>query len=112
MTFFVDRYNVETKTWTTLFAAEHYIDPNSFSGPQEMFPSSESPENARAFAGRPGWKSRVRFNDATMAIYAWDKVPENPRDEDSFMKWGWELIERFPVAIPPEKMASLELSVI
>lgn len=110
MTFFIERNNGEM--WTCLFAAEHYIDPYSFGGPQEMFPQPESPGNVTVFAGRPGWQARLRFDDQVMAVYVWDKIPENPGDEHSMSKWGWKLSERFAVSIPLEKMANLELSVM
>jgi len=117
MTFYVERY--DGARWTCLMMAQHYINPSAIQGPPEIdtdgkgsYPPARTPGNASAFAGKPGWNARVRFDDQVMELYDWDKVPENPADENSQTLWGWKLRQRFAVAIPVDRIAVGELSVM
>ena len=63
-----------------------------------------SPGNKSAFAGRRGWQARVRYFDQVVARYEWDRVPDNPFDADSDTSWGWKLVEKNHVDIPPDRL--------
>lgn len=92
MAFYLERFN--GNSWTAVRMSNMPVSPYDIQGPKEGFPSAETPNNACAFTGLPGWKARIRHDDQVFEEFEWAKVPVNYGDQNSDMKWGWKSVYR------------------
>lgn len=107
--FYLERY--DGKNWTAFRVSTHMVSPSDIIG-IDGYPSSTTPGNLTTFAGKPGWKCRIRYDDVTIEEFDWAEIPENPMDADSMRLWGWKPISRNYAAIPKEVKQAYPLPII
>lgn len=91
--FFIERAPPDGD-WHLMMCGPCQIGIDDIHGPPEdgkhNFPSAIAPNHKTAFAGRPGWKARVRYGTTLLEEFIWERIPTNPLDPDSDTVWGWK----------------------
>ena len=89
--FYVDRSRLIGGGWDIMMSSPEPVTINSITGPNGAYPGNGgNPE----FTGLPGMQARIRYKDQELECYIWDKVPENPADQNSFTRPGWRLVSK------------------
>ncbi len=105
--FYIERAD-EKGNWALMMAAPTRISVDDLRGPAEdsnhNYLGNTSPGYKTVFAGKRGWKARVRCDDTIVELYKWARIPLNEMDPDSDTAWGWELVMDNRSAIPFEKL--------
>ncbi len=91
--FYVER-SAPDGDWHLMMCGPCQIGIDDLRGPPEdsyhNYPPATAPNHKTAFAGKEGWKARVRYGNTTLEEFIWDKVPVNPNDPESDTVWGWK----------------------
>lgn len=106
------------ENWVTLMASPHRLNLEDLHGPSaitspirsgDLYASLPIPGNKTVFAGVPGTKARIRYNDQLVELYEWAEIPINEFNLDEGNIWGWKLTVQHKAAVPFEELWPLQM---